>query len=141
MRDGVVDLCDSDAGLGAYGGQQNPIAAPSSVNYLDVVLGAGETWSYSPPADHNVAWAFVYRGRARVEGESIAGELVVLEEGSSGLTLEAAEASRVLFWSAAKHEHRLVLGDYSVHTHRESLARGEARIRAVRDELRRAGRV
>ena len=127
--------------LGEYGGQRNPIAAPSSINYLDVVLGAGETWSYSPPADHDVAWAFVYRGRARVEGESIAGELVVIEEGPSGFTIEAAEASRVLLGTAAKHEHRLVLGDYSVHTNRESLARGEARIREVRDEMRRAGRV
>ncbi len=88
-----------------------------------------------------MAWAFVYRGRARVEGESIAGELVVIEEGPSGFTIEAAEGSRVLLGTAAKHEHRLVLGDYSVHTNRESLARGEARIREVRDEMRRAGRV
>jgi redox-sensitive bicupin YhaK (pirin superfamily) len=127
--------------LGEYGAQRNPITTPSSINYLDVALGAGETWTYSPPAGHDVAWAFVYRGRARVAGESITGELVVFEDGPGDVTLEAAEASRVLFGSAAKHAHRLVLGTYSVHTNRESLARGEARIREVRDELRRAGRV
>ena len=33
------------------------------------------------------------------------------------------------------------VNNYSVHTNRESLARGEARIREVRDEMRRAGRV
>jgi redox-sensitive bicupin YhaK (pirin superfamily) len=52
--------------LGEYGGQRNPIAAPSSINDLDVVLRGGETWTCSPPAGHDVAWAFVYRGRARV---------------------------------------------------------------------------
>jgi hypothetical protein len=33
----------------------------------------------------------------------------------------------------------LVLGDYSVHTNAASLARGEAQIRAVREEHRQEG--
>lgn len=111
--------------LGEYGGQINPIPAPSSINYLDVVLNAGETWDCSPPAGHTVAWAFVYRGRARLDGEVIAGELVVLEEGNGAISIEAVEASRVLFGSATKHEHRLILGDYSVHTNPDSLVRGD----------------
>jgi len=139
--EGVPQVGNVRVLLGHYGGRQNPIATPSSIHYLDVVLGAGETWRHTPPADHEVAWAFVYRGRARVEGESIAGELVVLEHGASELVFEAEEPARALVGTAVRHAHRLVLGDYSVHTNRESLARGEARIREVRDTLRRAGRV
>lgn len=47
----------------------------------------------------------------------------------------------MLVGSAARHAYPLVLGDYSVHTNPASLARGEARIREVRDELRQAGRL
>lgn len=127
--------------LGDHGGQRNPIPTPSSIHYLDVALDAGETWTYSPPPEHRVAWAFVYRGRANLASESIAGELAVLAEGNGPVSIEAVEPSRVLFGSAAKHEHPLVLGSHSVHTSRETLAKGEARIRAVREELRRSGRV
>jgi hypothetical protein len=39
------------------------------------------------------------------------------------------------------HGHDLVTGYYSVHTSPRALARGEARIREIRDDLRRAGRL
>ena len=67
-------------------------------------------------------------------------ELAVLDACEAPVTIEAAEDSRILFGSARKHDHPLVLGSHSVHTSRESLARGEARIRAVHEELLRAGR-
>jgi hypothetical protein len=47
----------------------------------------------------------------------------------------------VLFGSAKPHRHPLVLGSHSVHTNPQSLARGEATIRAVGEQLRRAGRM
>jgi redox-sensitive bicupin YhaK (pirin superfamily) len=127
--------------LGEYGGQRNPITAPSSIAYLDVTLDAGQAWTWAPPPGHDVAWAFPYRGRVRAGGEAIAGELVVLEEGAAPISLEVDEPFRVLSGSAAKQPHRLVLGDYSVHTSRKVLARGEPRIRAVREELRQRGLV
>jgi redox-sensitive bicupin YhaK (pirin superfamily) len=127
--------------LGAHGGQENPIPAPSPLSYLDVTLGPGEVWAHSPPAGHVIAWAFVYWGRARIGGELIADELVVLAEGPGEVRIEAEGPARVLVGTAARHEHPLVLGDYSVHTNPESLARGEENIRAVRGELRRSGRL
>ena len=127
--------------LGAYGGETNPIPSPASITYLDVALAAGDAWTFTPPADHTVAWAMVYRGEARVAGETLAGELVVFEPSREAITFEAATAARVLFGSAAKHDHRLVLGSHSVHTSEAALARGAARIRAVATELQRGGRL
>jgi redox-sensitive bicupin YhaK (pirin superfamily) len=127
--------------LGEYGGRTNPIPAPSPITYLDIVLEAAQEWRFSPPTEHTIAWAFVYRGRAQVCGEEVAGELVVLDESDAEIVIEATEASRILFGSARKHEHPLVLGTHSVHTNAGSLARGVARIREVGEELRRAGRM
>jgi len=47
----------------------------------------------------------------------------------------------VLFGSARKHPHPLILGSYSVHTNARSLAQGIETIRAVGDNLRRSGRI
>ena len=127
--------------LGAYGGGSNPIPSPSPITYLDLLLDAGATWRCQPPAGHTVAWAFVYRGSARVAGEAVAGELVIMDASTDEIVIEATEASRVLFGCAEPHEHRLVLGSHSVHTNAASLARGVARIRVIADELRRDGRM
>jgi redox-sensitive bicupin YhaK (pirin superfamily) len=127
--------------LGEYGGRANPIPSPSPMTYLDVVLARGASWTFTPPMGHSVAWLFVYRGSARVAGAALSSELAVLDEGDAPVTIEAMEDTRLLFGSARKHDHPLVLGSHSVHTSREALRRGEARIRAVHEELRQAGRV
>lgn len=127
--------------LGTYGDARNPIPAPSPIAYLDVTLEAGAVWRYAPPADHTTAWAFVYRGTASVAGEAIRDELVVFDASSEPLEFQATSACRILLGSARPHPHPLVLGTYSVHTSRESLRRGEARILEIREELRRSGRV
>jgi redox-sensitive bicupin YhaK (pirin superfamily) len=127
--------------LGDYGGATNPIPAPSPIAYLDVTLAAGATWTFSPPAGHTTAWAFVYRGTATVAGETLTDELVVFDPGEAPLTFAAATDARVLFGCARPHPHPLVLGQYSVHTTPEALASGEARIREVGAALRAAGRM
>jgi redox-sensitive bicupin YhaK (pirin superfamily) len=127
--------------LGEYTGQVNPIPAPSPMVYLDVVLVAGRSWRFAAPPDHTVAWAFVYRGRARIGEEDISNELVVFDESNAPVQIEAMEDARVLFGSARKHKYPLVLGTHSVHTNAESLTRGITKIRAVGAELQRAGRL
>jgi redox-sensitive bicupin YhaK (pirin superfamily) len=127
--------------LGSYEGTSNPIPAPGPVVYLDVVLAAGETWTFTPPPGHTVAWAFPYRGSVRLGGAEISRALAVFEEGESPVTIEALTEARVLFGSAPKHDHRLVLGSHSVHTNEASLRKGVARIREVGGDLRRAGRL
>jgi redox-sensitive bicupin YhaK (pirin superfamily) len=127
--------------LGEYGGHTSPIPAPSPLTYLDVVLGAGESWRFQPPAGQTVAWAFVYRGRATVCGEEVSRELAVLNESDATIDITAIEPSRVLFGSARKHNHPLVVGPHSVHTNEQSLANGIATIQRVHQELRQAGRL
>lgn len=127
--------------LGAYGGRTSPIATPSPMTYLDVVLAQGSSWTFTPPLGQSVAWAFVYRGRARVAGVSVANELAVLDVSESPITLEASSDARILFGSARPHAHPLVLGSHSVHTNHASLASGVARIRSVFADLRASGRV
>ncbi|MCA3011966.1 MAG: pirin family protein [Myxococcaceae bacterium] len=127
--------------LGEHLGRANPIPPPSPLVLLDVVLASGRPWTFTPPPGHGVAWAFVYRGRARVSGSDVARELVVFDEGEGPVTFEALEETRLLFGCAKKHEHPLVLGSHSVHTNETSLARGVAHIRDVGATLRRAGRL
>jgi redox-sensitive bicupin YhaK (pirin superfamily) len=127
--------------LGAYGDRVNPIRSPSPITYLDVVVARGESWTFTPPAGHSVAWLFVYRGRARVGGNELSSEFAVLDESDAPVTIECMEDTRFLFGSAPKHEYPLVLGSHSVHTNHASLARGIARIREVHAELAAAGRL
>lgn len=127
--------------LGRYEDHMNPIPSPSPIVYLDVVLGAGETFRFAPPQAHTIAFAFVYRGSARVCGEEVAGELVVLNESEEEIGIDALGPARILFGSARKHQHPLVLGSHSVHTNAESLRQGVANIRSIGEELRRAGRM
>ena len=49
--------------------------------------------------------------------------------------------SSFVFGSAIKHPHPLVLGNYSVHTNAQALARGEAEIRRIGQQLRAEGRL
>jgi redox-sensitive bicupin YhaK (pirin superfamily) len=127
--------------LGDYQGHTNPIPAPSPLTYLDVVLGAGESWRYQPPSTHTVGWVFVYGGRAQVCGEPVEGELVVLDESTAPIELRAEIPCRALVGTAKKHEYPLVLGSHSVHTNSASLARASTNIRAIGEDLRRAGRL
>jgi hypothetical protein len=88
----------------------------------------------------------VYAGRAQICGATVEGELVVLNESDSAFTVEALERAaetpcRVLVGCALKHPHPLVLGRYSVHSNRASLAQGEANIVAIGQQLRRDGRI
>jgi redox-sensitive bicupin YhaK (pirin superfamily) len=127
--------------LGAYEGSTNPIPAPSSMAYLDVVLAAGERWAHTPPVHHDVAWAYVYRGEALVNGQLAAGELLVLAATPGSLVIEAPEGARVLVGTAERHPHRLVVGPSSVHTRQASLDQGLRRIREIGAELKRDGRI
>ena len=125
--------------LGAYGGQSNPIPPPSPMLYLDVVVRRGESWTFTPPPGHTVAWGFVYCGRARTAGVELSRELVVFHDGEQPMTWDAVDDARILCGSAQPHHHDLVLGSHSVHTNATSLARGVSRIQAIGQQLQRAG--
>ena len=127
--------------LGELGEARSPIVAPSSMNYLEVQLLAGQVWSYDPPPGHDVAWVSVHKGRLRTPEAITAGELVVFAQGETPVTFIAAADSAFVLASAASHPHDLVMGEYSVHTSTEALRTGQAEIRRIAAELHRQGKL
>jgi redox-sensitive bicupin YhaK (pirin superfamily) len=127
--------------LGEYGRARSVIPGAPRINYFHLRLKAGERWHYAPPSDHDVAWLAVDRGALRAPAAIVAGELVVFDDSGSTIELEASEDTSLVFGSAPKHRHPLVLGYYSVHTSAQALERGEAGIARIGEELRKQGRI
>jgi redox-sensitive bicupin YhaK (pirin superfamily) len=126
--DAIEDVGPARLLLGAYEGRSSPIALPWSLTYLHVRLNDGDHWTYTPAADHDVAWLALHSGRAHVGGAVLEREMAVFEEGAGAIEIVAEGAVELVIASSARHPHPLVLGHYSVHTSAEALARGEANI-------------
>ncbi|MDB5985045.1 MAG: hypothetical protein JWR16_98 [Nevskia sp.] len=127
--------------LGRFGGMRSPIRAPEGINYLHVGLQDGQRWRYTPPAGHSVAWLSIDQGRLQASETIEAGQLAVFDESGGAIELQADGATSFVIGSAIKHPHPLVLGNYSVHTSAEALARGEAEIRRIGQRLQAEGRL
>jgi redox-sensitive bicupin YhaK (pirin superfamily) len=126
--------------LGRHGDAISKVSAPTTINYLDVVLMKGEKWRYEPPDDHSVAWVAVHEGKLATPDIVGKGELAVFEESNGALEFQALEDTGFILGSAVKHPHDLVLGTYSVHTSRQALDRGEGKIEEIGSRLRAEGR-
>lgn len=122
--------------LGRYGAARSAIPTASSLTYLAVTLKHGERWCFSPPAGHTIAWVAVAKGAVDAGGEAVAGELVAFEASCEDITFTARGDTTFVLGSSENHPHKLVLGNYSVHTSDEALAKGEAEIRRIRATLR-----
>src|ERR1700692_4761517 len=107
--------------LGRHETAASKVSAPPTMNYLDVTLQAGERWLHQPPKDHTVAWIAVHQGSVITSGKVAQGELAVFEESNGAIEFEAPGEAAFILGSAVKHPHDLVLGHYSVHTHRGAL--------------------
>jgi redox-sensitive bicupin YhaK (pirin superfamily) len=122
--------------LGRHENAASNVSAPPTMNYLDVTLKAGERWLYQPPKDHVVAWMAVHQGSVMTPVTVTRGELAVFEESNGAIEFKAQSDAAFILGSAVKHPHDLVLGYYSVHTHREALEKGEANIQAIGRRLK-----
>jgi redox-sensitive bicupin YhaK (pirin superfamily) len=121
---------------------RSPIQSHQDMNYLVLTLEPGAHWTYAVPPGHAIAWAFVFDGQARVQGEWSGRELLTFEQTAGDIEFSSGETEvRVLLGSARRHDHALVLGPRSVHTSSASLRRGMDRIQAVGHELFRRGRL
>jgi len=127
--------------LGAYGDARSVIRAPAGMNYLHVRLADGERWTYTPPEGHTVAWLAVDTGALHAARPIRAGQLAIFEESNDAIDLEAVGDTSFVLGSAIKHPYPLVLGNYSVHTSKQALERGEEEIRRIGRNLRDAGRI
>ncbi|MFY7867093.1 pirin family protein [Roseateles sp.] len=121
----------SEAGVRAA----SPIPSHQAMNYGVLTLETGASWNYHPPEDHDVAWAFVFDGQARVQGQDGKGQLLVLD-GPGDIQVQAlGPGARVLIGTAVRHPHPLVMGPSSVHTNAASLQAGHRRIRDIAQAL------
>jgi len=127
--------------LGAYQGARSAIESPSDINYLAVRLAPGERWRYVPPTGHDVLWIALGKGAVDTPDQVRHGELAVFAPGQGAVDFVAETDTEFMLGSAVPHRHDLVLGYYSVHTSAEALARGEQRIREIRADLVRKGRL
>jgi redox-sensitive bicupin YhaK (pirin superfamily) len=121
--------------LGSYEGASSPIPSPAGINYFDVQLKAGESWTYRPPSSHSVAWLALSQGAVHASEPVTAGDLVVFDESAGEIWIHAKSAARFVFGSAVKHPHELVLGRYSVHTSAAALRAGKQEIQRIGSQL------
>ena len=94
-------------------------------------MSPGQSWTFTPPAAHSTAFAFVFSGAAKVQGEE--GDKTLMALGDAGdIFIETTDQpAEVLIGTAAPHLHPLVMGPSSVHTNRVSLDAAMARIRKI----------
>lgn len=117
----------------------SPVNSHQDMNYFVLDLEANAGWRYTPPAGHDVAWAFVFEGAASIVGAMTSRELVVLDGEGDIVFTGAGAPARILVGSARKHPHDLVMGPSSVHTNAESLRQGHTRIQALGQSLTEQG--
>ncbi|WP_417528966.1 pirin family protein [Marinomonas shanghaiensis] len=127
--------------LGEYQGAKSLIRSAKGMNYFMVQLKDGEVWEYTPDAGQNVAWLSVFKGEVATPEVAYKGEVVVFEESTSSIRIQANGDSSFVFGAAIKHPHDLKLGYYSVHTSREALAQGEKEIEKIGNQLRLLDRI
>jgi redox-sensitive bicupin YhaK (pirin superfamily) len=140
-KEGMTAAGPAHVILGQYEGVSSPVRAPAGVNYLLVTLRPGETWSYTPPAGHQVAWLAVASGGLQASQPLSAGEMALFAPSEDEITLSTLGDDDAVFvlGSAVPHPHDLHMGYYSVHTSAEALVRGEARIDELGQALAKAG--
>jgi hypothetical protein len=128
--------------LGQYEGVSSPVRAPAGVNYLLVTLRPGETWSYTPPVGHQVAWLAVASGGLQASQPLSAGDMALFAPSQDAIILSTLGDEDAVFvlGSAVPHPHDLHMGYYSVHTSAEALVRGESRIAELGRALAEGGR-
>jgi hypothetical protein len=116
------------------------VAAPDAARLLTEGNAAPAPAAPAPPAVPARAPATGVLGMVSIPKRGAAGSGAHRPLPPSLLPLRDA-SGRVLVGCALKHPHPLVLGRYSVHSNRASLAQGEANIVAIGQQLRRDGRI
>jgi redox-sensitive bicupin YhaK (pirin superfamily) len=114
--------------LGDYDGATGVTPLPFPITYLHVRLRDGQRWTYTPGADHDVAFLALNSGKLHTASIVLERELAVFAEGNAEIELVAEGDVELVIGSARKHPHPLVSGHYSVHTNADALAQGERTI-------------
>ncbi|TDR31796.1 pirin family protein [Hydromonas duriensis] len=127
--------------LGHWQGLSSPIQSHQDMDYFAIELSANTSWQHQTPAEHSIAWAFVYEGDALVNGQSCLKQLVIFDDANGDIQITSESGAKVMFGSAVPHAADLVLGRSSVHTNAQSLAVAQQKIRQIGLQLQQDGRL
>ena len=121
--------------LGKYDGLVSKITPPYDLNYLEVNLAKGKTWTYHTPADHDTLFIFLYEGDLTGDVHSQIAELIVFENGNLPLEFRTLNGAKFLLGSAQSFDHELVIEGGSIHTSFELLRNGIRRIQEIKSNI------
>ncbi len=126
---------------GSYEGEASPIDTPYPFNYFDVQTD--KLWKFTPPASHDLAWIYTYGGAVRIEDSEVpARHIAVLESGNSPIEIAPLGDRAEFVIGTAKHStDNLVVGQFSMHTTKEKLESGLARVRELAHTLKGEGKI
>lgn len=121
--------------LGKYNGLESKITPPYNLNYLEVNLEKGQTWTYHTPADHDILFIFLYEGDLTGDVHSQIAELIVFENGKLPREFRTLNGAKFLLGSAQSFDYELVVKGSSVHTSHELLRNSIQRIQEIKSNI------
>ncbi len=132
----VVDTTSVLAGT--FMAATSPIDVPVNFNYFDVTLDASTEWSFTPPADHDVAWIFTHDGNVETGGTTVEPRTLAVFEASIDpiVVTSASEGAKFMVGTAAASTQPIVARGGSMHTTAEALQSGQRRIAELADQTR-----
>lgn len=122
---------------GTYAATSSPVVTPVPFNYFDVTLGDANTWEFTPPADHDVAFIYTQEGTVGTAGTTVAPRTMAVFESSTNTIMVTADqtASFIVGTAPANHEP-IVASRGSMHTNADALRSGQRRIAEIADQAR-----
>lgn len=121
--------------LGKYNGLVSRITPPYDLNYLEVNLEKGKTWTYQTPAAHDILFIFLYAGDLTGDVHSQRAELIVFENGNLPQEFQTVNGAKFLLGSARSFDHELVMDGSSIHTSLELLRNSIQRIQEIKSNV------
>lgn len=121
--------------LGRYNGLESKITPPFNLNYLEVNVEAGQSWTYHTPADHDILFIFLYEGDLTGNVHSQTAELMVFENGNQPLEFRTLNGAKFLLGSAQSFDYQLITSGSSIHTSHELLINSMQRIDAIKSNI------
>ncbi|MDN5204699.1 pirin family protein [Fulvivirgaceae bacterium BMA10] len=117
---------------GTYKKIKSPLKVPFEMTYLDVVLEAGEHFTFSSPASQKTGFIFPRIGDIHLHGEKIPlGNLGILESNDGELLIEANSHSRFVLITTLPQKLPKVVQGGSMHTSKEAMKRSLDRIQKL----------
>ncbi|KAJ3130779.1 hypothetical protein HK100_007497 [Physocladia obscura] len=137
--------------LGEFAGQQSPIVDPPTdkMSVLDASVsnlsdGTKKLFRRIFPDGHSTAWMLVYDGIARVNGNIVENDTVLVLGGEGDaveVSAEGIEPAKFILASTVPYPYELIARNTSSHTNKESMEKGRSRIKEIGVKLKAEGKL